>query len=177
VSASRWLLATALLVLAQVVDVAVLARSPLAGLGADLTLLVVVALALVEGPVTGAAVGLVAGLLADLTPPVTGPLGLSALGYALAGVVAGRRRRPSRRSAVGPAAAATVVAATGAAVALGSVRLVTAVSGTGGRLPAGLPTVLAASVVTAAVLSLAVVPLVVALDRRAALEAPEVFPW
>jgi rod shape-determining protein MreD len=175
VSASRWLLAAVLLVLAQVVDVSVLARSPVAGLGADLTLLVVVALALVEGRTAGAAVGLLAGLLADLTPPAIGPLGLSALGYALAGLVAGRWHRPARRSALGPAAAATAVAAGAAAVVLGAVRLLTA-AGAGGPA-AGLPAVLAASVVTTVLLSLAVVPLVVALDRRAATEAPEVVPW
>ena len=174
-SAVRWLLATVLLVLAQVVDVTVLARTPLAGLGADLTLLVVVALALVEGAVTGATLGLLAGLLADLTPPATGPLGLSALGYLLAGVVAGRWHRPARRGALGPTAAATVPAAAAAAVALGAARLLVAVL-TGGPLP-GLLEVLVTSVLTSAVLSIAVVPLVVALDRRAAVEAPEVFPW
>jgi rod shape-determining protein MreD len=169
VSGARWLLAGVLLVLARVVDVAVLARSPLAELGPDLTLLVVVAFAVVEGRTTGAAVGLLAGLVADLTPPVTGPLGLSALGYALAAVAAGRWRRVARRSVLAPAGAAAA-----AALVLGGVRLVA------GAMAGGEPstTALAGSVLTAAALALAVVPAVVALDRRvAATETPELLRW
>jgi rod shape-determining protein MreD len=169
VSGARWLLAGVLLVLARVVDVAVLARSPLAELGPDLTLLVVVAFAVVEGRTTGAAVGLLAGLVADLTPPVTGPLGLSALGYALAAVAAGRWCRVARRSALAPAGAAGA-----AALVLGGVRLLAgAVAGGEPSMPA-----VAASVLTAAALALAVVPVVVALDRRlAATETPELLRW
>ena len=168
-SAVRWLLGGVLLVLARVVDVAVLARSPLAELGPDLTLLVVVAFAVVEGRTTGGAVGLLAGLVADLTPPVTGPLGLSALGYALAAVAAGRWRRAARRSALAPAGAAAA-----AALVLGGVRLLA------GAVAGGEPSTmaLASSVCTAGLLALLVVPAVVALDRRVAeTESPEVLRW
>lgn len=168
-SGARWLLAGVLLVLARVVDVAVLARSPLAVLGPDLTLLVVVAFAVVEGRTTAAAVGLVAGLVADLTPPVTGPLGLSALAYALAGVAAGRWRRASRRSALAPAGAGAA-----AALVLGGLRVL-ASAVTGGQPSTAA---LAGSVATAGLLALLVVPTVAAVDRRmAATEAPEVLRW
>jgi rod shape-determining protein MreD len=180
-SASRWLLAAVLLVVAGVVDVALLARSPLAGLGPDLTLLVVVSFALLEGGTTGAAVGVLAGLVADLTPPATGPLGLAALGYGLAGVVAGRWRRPARRATLVPAAVATALAAAAGALTLGAVRLLTAALLPAGDLARGvvgaLAGELAVSVATAAVLGLVVVPAVLALDRRTAPDAAEVLRW
>jgi rod shape-determining protein MreD len=199
VNASRWLLAAVLLVVAGVVDVALLARSPLADLGPDLTLLVVVSFALLEGGTTGAAVGVLAGLVADLTPPATGPLGLAALGYGLAGVVAGRWHRPARRATLLPAAVATALAAAAGALTLGGVRLLTAaLAGLGGRpgpvaggaaaagapggdlargLAGALVAELAVPVATAAVLGLVVVPAVLALDRRTAPDAAEVLRW
>ena len=63
------MLAAGLLVIAQLVDVALLSRWSWPGATPDLTLLVVVALALLGGPASGAVAGLSAGLLADLTPP------------------------------------------------------------------------------------------------------------
>ena len=56
-------------VLAQLLDVESLARWSWPGATPDLTLLVVVALALLGGPASGARAGLSAGLLADLAPP------------------------------------------------------------------------------------------------------------
>ncbi len=59
----------------------------------DLVLIVVVAGALSAGPTVGATLGLLGGWLLDLAPPVADPLGISALGYAAAGWVAGAARR------------------------------------------------------------------------------------
>jgi rod shape-determining protein MreD len=158
VSGARTVLAAGLVVLAQVLDVAVLARCSFPGAVPDLTLLVVVALALLGGPTAGAAAGICAGLVADLTPPAAGLLGLGAIGYGLAGLVAGRWHRPGERSLLVP-----VLAAVGASCTLAAVQGVTALFG--GR---GLGDVLgtaAASVAYAAVGALVVVPLVVLLDR------------
>ena len=167
-SAGRWLTVTVLLLLARVVDVALLARSPVAELGPDLVLLVVVAFALAEGSLAGAAVGVLAGLLADLTPPATGLLGLSALGYGLAGAVAGRWQRRARYSRLAP-----VTAAAAAAAVLCGVRLLDSALRNGETSV----TSLAASVPTAAVLALLVVPAVLAVDRRIGPEPPEVLRW
>lgn len=59
----------------------------------DLVLIVVVAVALAAGSSSGALLGLLGGWLLDLAPPVADPMGLSALGYAAAGWVAGLARR------------------------------------------------------------------------------------
>lgn len=59
----------------------------------DLVLIVVVACALSAGSTAGAILGVLGGWLLDLAPPVADPLGLSALGYAAAGWVAGTARR------------------------------------------------------------------------------------
>jgi rod shape-determining protein MreD len=167
-SAGRWLTVAGLLLLARVVDVALLARSPMAELGPDLMLLVVVALALAEGSMVGAAVGVLAGLLADLTPPATGLLGVSALGYGIAGAVAGRWSRRARYSRL-----AAVPAAAAAAVVLVGVRMLDSALRNGQTSVTGL----AASVPTAAVLALLVVPAVLAVDRRVGPEPPEVLRW
>lgn len=59
----------------------------------ELVVIVVVACGLAAGPPAGALLGLLGGWLLDLAPPVADPLGLSALGYAAAGWVAGTARR------------------------------------------------------------------------------------
>ncbi len=79
------------LVVLAVVSVALAARVPL--LLPDLLLPVVVAGALVSGPVRGALLGLVAGWLVDLVPPGAVVLGTSALTYAACGLLAGAGRR------------------------------------------------------------------------------------
>jgi rod shape-determining protein MreD len=58
----------------------------------DLVLVLVVAWALLRGPVVGGVAGLGAGWLLDLAPPGSGLLGAQALTYAAAGVLAGRFR-------------------------------------------------------------------------------------
>jgi rod shape-determining protein MreD len=122
----------------------------------DLVLVLVVAWALLRGPVAGAAVGLAAGWLLDLVPPGSAHLGVQALTYAVAGAFAGRVRLE------GPVAAPRV-----ALVALGASAIVEGV-GVLGALAVGAPVALGSVVVqcllTATVAAL-VVPLVVAAER------------
>ena len=59
----------------------------------ELVVIVVVAVALTAGSAAGALLGLLGGWLLDLAPPVADPLGVSALGHAAAGWVAGLARR------------------------------------------------------------------------------------
>lgn len=68
----------------------------LAGVQADLMVVVALAAGLAGGPERGARVGFVAGLLWDLL--IAGPMGLSALVYAAAGYLVGS----AQRSVVGP---------------------------------------------------------------------------
>lgn len=165
-SGARLVLAAGLVVLAQITDVAVLARWSWPGATPDLTLLVVVALAVLGGRRAGAAAGLAAGLLADLTPPAGDLLGLGALGYGLAGLAAGRWHRPGERSVVAP-----VVAAAAAATALALVQGPTALAA--GRALGVVLRTSAASIGWAAVGALVVVPFVVVLDRVVEGEPPE----
>lgn len=58
-----------------------------------LVVIVVVAVGLAAGSSAGALLGLVGGWLLDLAPPSAEPLGLTALGCAAAGWLAGRARR------------------------------------------------------------------------------------
>ena len=122
----------------------------------DLVLVLVVAWALLRGPVAGAAVGLAAGWLLDLVPPGSAHLGVQALTYAVAGAFAGRVRLE------GPVAAPRV-----ALVALGASAIVEGV-GVLGALAVGAPVTLGSVVVqcllTATVAALAV-PIVVAAER------------
>ncbi len=83
----------------------------------DLALVLVVAWALLRGPLVGAAAGLATGWLVDLVPPGPTHLGVTALVYAAAGYLAGRSR------VEGPVAAPRV-----AVVALGAAVLVEAVA-------------------------------------------------
>ncbi|WP_392545112.1 rod shape-determining protein MreD [Oryzobacter telluris] len=89
----------------------------------DLALVLVVAWALLRGPLVGAAAGLATGWLVDLVPPGPTHLGVTALVYAAAGFVAGRTR------VEGPVAAPRVaLVALGAAVLVESVAVVGALA-------------------------------------------------
>ena len=104
-------LARALALVAAVVLVVALAARHLAPVP-DLVLVLVVAWALLRGPVVGALGGLAAGWLLDLVPPGSGLLGAQALTYAAAGLLAGRFR------VEGPVPAARVALVTLAASVL-----------------------------------------------------------
>lgn len=79
---------------------------PRFALAPDLVVLVVVAVALRAGPGVGALTGLVGGWLVDLVPPAGGPLGATALLYALVGAVTGTARQAVAASPLMPALAA-----------------------------------------------------------------------
>ena len=154
-------------VVAQVLDVGVLDRQPVAGPAVDLLLLVVVAAALAAGSVAGATAGLLAGLLADLTPPAAGLLGAGALAYGLAGALAGRWHRPGE--AVDQPVLLSLAAAAVAAVAVSAVRLLFGLGEQ--RLSQAGFTVLAA-VGAAVVVGVVVLPALAALDRRVTADVP-----
>ncbi|MBT9255713.1 rod shape-determining protein MreD [Phycicoccus sp. MAQZ13P-2] len=104
----------ALLVVAAVVLAALAARHvrPVP----DLVAVLVVGWALWRGPVAGALAGLVGGWALDLVPPGADLLGLHAMAYAGAGLLAGRLRVPGPVGAPRVAAAALAVSGLVAAV-------------------------------------------------------------
>lgn len=106
-------LARALLLVVAALLVVVLGR--VLPLMPDLVLPVVVAAALLRGPVSGALVGLTAGWVLDLMPPGSQLLGSTALLYAVAGALAGfgRRRGPVGASWVGGALALAALVVAG----------------------------------------------------------------
>jgi len=87
VTLRRLLLSLATVVPAVLLQTTVLARLPLPGGAPDLLLVLVVAFALAEGPLSGTLTGFAAGLLADLG--ADHELGRTALVLALVGYVAG----------------------------------------------------------------------------------------
>ncbi|MEU3185666.1 rod shape-determining protein MreD [Streptomyces sp. NPDC006923] len=89
---NRLLLSTTLVVVALVIQVSVLSRLQLPGAVPDLMLLVVLALAFVYGPVSGALIGFGAGLLTDLAPPADHAAGRYALVLCVIGYLAGVSR-------------------------------------------------------------------------------------
>jgi rod shape-determining protein MreD len=99
-TAPRWLLAGVLLVTALLLQSVVLTRLPLPGATPDLLLVVVIALAMRGGPVTGVVAGFSAGLGWDLISPADGPVGGWALIYLLIGLLAGRVSHPEDRPAL-----------------------------------------------------------------------------
>lgn len=154
----RLLLGAVTVVTALVLQTTVVARLPLPGDPPDLVLLVVVALALAEGPLSGVVTGFVAGACADLL--ADHQVGRLALAYLLAGWLAGLGEgersawRPFVSAGAGAAVALLVYAAEG--LLLGDARV------TGDALLGAL----ASSVPYAVVLVPFVVPLVAVLCRR-----------
>ena len=110
------------LLLALCLQVAVMPWLTIAGAQIDVLLLVGLAAGLTGGPERGARVGFVAGILWDLV--VSGPLGLSALAYCLAGYFVGS----AQRSVVGPTWWAPIP---GAAIAAGAATTFYVVVGAG----------------------------------------------
>jgi rod shape-determining protein MreD len=85
-----FLLAAALVVVLPVIQVVVVNRLSLPGLGPDLVLAGVTAFALASRPTSGAVLGFAAGLAADLAPPADHSIGRHALVMCLAGWFCGR---------------------------------------------------------------------------------------
>ncbi|KAB2339194.1 rod shape-determining protein MreD [Actinomadura rudentiformis] len=88
--AGRNVLTAVVIVAALILQVSVANRLPLpGGVTPDLVLLTVVALALVNGSLTGLVAGFCAGLAADIIPPADHTIGRYALVYCLIGHVCG----------------------------------------------------------------------------------------
>lgn len=98
---SRVALFIALVVSAILAQVTIVNRLPLPAARPDLVLLVVVSVALVEGPLRGAVVGFLAGLTADLVPPADHTIGRLALAFAVVGYVAGMLEDAEERTVTG----------------------------------------------------------------------------
>ena len=91
--------ATGLVVVALVLQVAVFPQFAWEGIVPNFCLLVVVASALVRGPSFAATLGFFAGLLLDLAPPADHVAGRWALALVMVGFVAGLMRQDTRPSA------------------------------------------------------------------------------
>lgn len=113
----RAVLSVILLAVALMLQLTFVNRLPLpggeSGAGPDLVLLVVVALALLASPATGAVTGFFAGLALDLAPPGSYLLGEYALVLCLVGYMCGRIRGLTGSSAVLTILAAMAAAAVG----------------------------------------------------------------
>jgi rod shape-determining protein MreD len=95
----RFTFALVAIVVAVVLQTALLDRLPFPGGSApDLVLVLVVTLALASGPMEGILAGFAAGLALDMAPPASNLLGLSALVFCLVGYGCGRLRGPLERS-------------------------------------------------------------------------------
>jgi rod shape-determining protein MreD len=116
----RFLLTVVLVLVALVLQLTVLDRLRLPG-GAvpDLVLLVVVALALSNGPLPGMLTGFAAGLALDIAPPSTHLIGVYALVFCLVGYFCGRVAADLESTVLLPLAASAVGAAGGAALYAG----------------------------------------------------------
>ena len=156
----RFLLGLASVLTAVLLQVTVVGRLPLPGAAPDLVLVLVVAFALAEGPMSGMTTGFLAGLLADgLSAHEMGRL---ALAYAVVGYATGMLKDDTERSTLQPFGA----------VLLGSVVGLLTYTAEGVLL--GDPRVTSASVLRAGlssvpydvVLTPFVVPLVTGLVRR-----------
>src|SRR5690349_9796647 len=110
--AQRALLGAVTVLTALLLQVTVIGRLPLPGAAPDLVLVLVVAFALAEGPLSGLVTGWFAGLLADAL--AAHELGRLALAYGLAGYVTGLLKDETDRSTLQPFAAVAM----GAVVAL-----------------------------------------------------------
>ncbi|MEU8794701.1 rod shape-determining protein MreD [Streptomyces sp. NPDC048643] len=162
---NRMLLSVTLVVVALVIQVSVLARLHLPGAVPDLVLLTVIALAMVYGHVGGALIGFGAGLLSDVVPPADHAAGRYALVLCVIGYCAGLVKPENGRlkSATGPMAVVVVAA-------IGSTLLYAGVGALVGDTAArhvGLTSLLFTAALYDLLLAPFVVPVVMALARRA----------
>ncbi|GAC1608165.1 MAG: hypothetical protein NVS3B26_03970 [Mycobacteriales bacterium] len=96
----RFVLGAATVLTALLLQVAVISQLPLPGAAPDLLLVLVIAYALVEGPLSGMTTGFVAGVLADSL--ADHPLGRLALVYAVVGYAIGFIEDDTERSTLLP---------------------------------------------------------------------------
>lgn len=109
-TAQRFLLGAVSVVTALLLQLTVVARLPLPGSAPDLLLVLVIAFALAEGPMSGMVTGFVAGLFADGLS--THEIGRLALAYAVAGYVTGMVHDDTERSTLQPFGAVALGALT-----------------------------------------------------------------
>lgn len=156
----RFLLGAVTVITALLLQLTVIGRLPLPGVAPDLLLVLVVAFALAEGPLSGVVTGFVAGLLADAVSDHQ--LGRLALAYVVVGYVTGLLQDDTDRSTLHPfravalGAVAGLVAYVGEGILLGDVRI-------------GLHSVVRSAISSVpydVVITPFVVPLVAALVRR-----------
>jgi rod shape-determining protein MreD len=128
----RVAVASGLVVLALVLQVAVFPHLAWDGIVPNFCLLVVVAAALVRGPSFAATLGFFAGLMLDLAPPADHVAGRWALALVVVGFVAGLMRQDTRASATTVVATVAVASFVGTSVyALTGIVLGDAVGGFG----------------------------------------------
>ena len=158
------LLGAVTILTALLVQTTIVARLPLPGSAPDLVLVLVLAFALVEGPLSGLITGFTAGLMVDLV--TDHQLGRLALAYAVVGYLVGLLDDDHERSvllpfvAVGLGAAGALLVFSGEGLLLGDMRV------TVGAVLGGL----LSSVPYDVVLTPFVVPVIGALVRRVDLD-------
>ena len=124
--------ASALVVVALVMQVAIFPHLAWEGIVPNFCLLVVVAAALVRGPAFAATLGFFAGLMLDLAPPADHVAGRWALALVVVGYVAGLTRQETRAPAMTVVATVAASSFIGTSVyALSGVLLGDAVAGSG----------------------------------------------
>lgn len=156
----RFLLGVASVLTVLLLQVTVIGRLPLPGVEPDLVLVLVVAFALAEGPMSGLVTGWCAGLLADALS--AHELGRLALAYALAGYLTGMLQDDTERSTLQPFGAVAL----GAVVVLGSYATVGILLGDPRVTLHAVLSNAVSAVPYAVVLTPFVVPLVAGLVRR-----------
>jgi rod shape-determining protein MreD len=160
VTGRRFLLGAVTVVTALLLQVTVIGRLPLPGAAPDLVLVLVVAFALAEGPMSGLVTGWAAGLLSDAL--AAHELGRLALAYAIAGYVTGMLQDDTERSTLQPFGAVAL----GALLALATYLAVGILLGDPRANLHDLARSLQSSVPYDVVLTPFVVPLVAGLVRR-----------
>lgn len=162
---NRILLSSTLVVVALVLQVAVLARLQLPGATPDLLLLTVLGLALVYGHTSGALIGFGAGLLADVAPPADHAVGRYALVLCVVGYAAGLTKPDTgqHRSATAPMVVVAVAAVSSTLLYAG----VGALVGDTAARHVGLVSLLFTATLYDLLLAPFTVPLIMAVARRA----------
>jgi rod shape-determining protein MreD len=160
VTGRRFLLGALSILTALLLQLTVVGRLPLPGAAPDLVLVLVVAFALAEGPMSGLVTGWAAGLLADAL--AAHELGRLALAYAIAGYVTGMLKDETERSTLQPFGAVAL----GAVVALGAYLSVGILLGDPRVTVHAVFRLLVSAVPYDVVLTPFVVPLVAGLVRR-----------
>jgi rod shape-determining protein MreD len=156
----RFLFGAVSVVSALLLQLTVVGRLPLPGAEPDLVVVLVVAFALAEGPMSGLVTGWAAGLVADGL--ADHQMGRLALAYALAGYASGMLKDETERSTLQPFGAVAL----GAAVALGSYTVVGVLLGDPHITLYAVVRSLVSSVPYDVVLTPFVVPLVAGLVHR-----------